>query len=280
MEHNNKRRRVFLSHTSVDKPFVRALAISLKVRRNDIWLDEAEIAPGDSIITKVFEGLSASDTVVVVLSKAAVRSRWVAEELTSAATRRLVDQDVLLVPALIEDCDIPDPIKHLCYADFRNDFEYGLSRVLDAIAPLHREWATLGHLADHFETVSNRLPNASNEERVTILLKLHDILESALNIRTEIEDRSQRRAVMERSFFDKIEHLADSGIDVRSQTWNSLVELRALVAHDMRSIESQFKLCLDRFKLEPSDDGAAKSAVRLNEIMNRLSTPRTEVTLE
>lgn len=270
-----ERRRVFLSHTSSDKPFVRDLARSLMTFGNDIWLDETEIVPGDSIVTKVFEGLAASDTVVVVLSGASVESRWVKEELTSTAARRLVDQDVLLIPALIEDCEIPRSIAHLCYADFRTDFESGLSRVLDAIAPLRRQWATLGHLADHFDVVSSKLlASRDDEERVECLLKLHDLLESALDTRTDVETRARRREVMARSFFDKIEDLASSGIDVRSQTWNSLVGVRAAIAHDMQSHKAAYCMwvAMIQQRWRGGEDDVTKGVDRLAEVMRQLTT--------
>jgi hypothetical protein len=41
---------IFLSHSSADKPFARRLAGDLRARGVRVWLDEAEIGIGDSLI--------------------------------------------------------------------------------------------------------------------------------------------------------------------------------------------------------------------------------------
>ena len=43
---------IFLSHNHRDKPFVRTLAQDLRAVGAKVWLDEAEIQVGDSIITR------------------------------------------------------------------------------------------------------------------------------------------------------------------------------------------------------------------------------------
>lgn len=77
-------RSVFLSHSSVDKPFVRNLATALaEGGQIKVWLDEGEIAPGDNIVTKIAEGLE-SDLVLFVMSPDSIASNWVREEWTDA----------------------------------------------------------------------------------------------------------------------------------------------------------------------------------------------------
>lgn len=44
---------IFLSHNSKDKEFVRKLAIRLKDYGIKVWLDEAEIKIGESLINKI-----------------------------------------------------------------------------------------------------------------------------------------------------------------------------------------------------------------------------------
>ena len=54
--------KVFCSHASPDKPVVKRFAERLRTeRRIDAWVDEWEIAPGDNIVTRINEGLKASD---------------------------------------------------------------------------------------------------------------------------------------------------------------------------------------------------------------------------
>ena len=44
---------IFLSHNSKDKPFVRKLADDLRKKGHYVWVDEAEIKVGDSLIGKL-----------------------------------------------------------------------------------------------------------------------------------------------------------------------------------------------------------------------------------
>ena len=48
---------VFLSHTSIDKPFVEKLARDLSCLGIDAWVDKYEIKVGESIFWRVEEGL-------------------------------------------------------------------------------------------------------------------------------------------------------------------------------------------------------------------------------
>ena len=51
---------IFLSHSSKDKPVVRAVAERLRADGLRVWLDEWEIKSGDSIPAKIEEGLERS----------------------------------------------------------------------------------------------------------------------------------------------------------------------------------------------------------------------------
>ena len=60
--------RVFLSHSSKDKPFVRDLADALETGGEiKVWLDEREIGYGENIVLKIEEGLDAN-VVLLILS--------------------------------------------------------------------------------------------------------------------------------------------------------------------------------------------------------------------
>ena len=60
---------IFLSHNSVDKPFVRKLANDLRRGGHYAWVDEAEIKVGDSLIDKIEEGIDNTDFFGVTISK-------------------------------------------------------------------------------------------------------------------------------------------------------------------------------------------------------------------
>jgi len=71
--------------------------------------------------------------VLVVLSPRSVASDWVRRELNAALMRELREQSVLVVPVLIEDCEIPALLKDTLYIDLRRNFEEGFFRLLDSL---------------------------------------------------------------------------------------------------------------------------------------------------
>jgi hypothetical protein len=122
--------RVFISHSRQDKPFVRKLVEQLRQHHLKLWFDEQEIKVGQSIVTRISEGLKDSDYLMVILSRASVASRWVREELNAALMNEISDKGTVVLPVLIENCDIPVLLRSRLYADFRTNFEQGLHSLL------------------------------------------------------------------------------------------------------------------------------------------------------
>jgi hypothetical protein len=135
---------VFISHSSVDKPFVRKLNRALRHRGLETWLDEAEIRVGDSIPLAISNALDRTSVFCLVLSRASTTSPWVNRELHSTAGR-WINGDVTLVPCLVEDCSRPALLRDIKYADFRGDFSRGIQDILSA-RDIHEELA-LGRAA-------------------------------------------------------------------------------------------------------------------------------------
>lgn len=75
---------VFLSHTSIDKPFVEKIARDLNRLGIDAWVDKYEIKVGESIFWRVEEGLRESEYFAIVLSPEALASEWVRSEIAVA----------------------------------------------------------------------------------------------------------------------------------------------------------------------------------------------------
>lgn len=74
---------VFISHSWSDKPLARKLAETLRDLEISVWLDEAEIKLGDSLIEKIRLGIDSVDFVIALISKNSVSSEWVKKNLTS-----------------------------------------------------------------------------------------------------------------------------------------------------------------------------------------------------
>jgi TIR domain len=132
MNSTTQRPRVFVSHSHSDKPFVRRLVEDLRKADLNVWLDEQELAPGDSIIDRVSEGLKDTDYLVAILSRSSMQSKWVQAELNAALSGQLSHTGTAVLPVLIEDVEIPVLLRDRLYVDFRTGYEYGLNVLLQA----------------------------------------------------------------------------------------------------------------------------------------------------
>ena len=110
--------KVFLSHNHADKPFTRRLAGDLRQAGHTVWIDEAEINIGDSLIDKIRAGLDEVDFVAAVLSEKSISSPWVQRELEIASNREIEERRVVVLPLLVQKVPLPGFLKGKFYADF------------------------------------------------------------------------------------------------------------------------------------------------------------------
>jgi hypothetical protein len=125
--------RVFLSYASADRAQAARIAESIRQQGWQVWFDDWEIRVGDSIVDKIEDGILRSSYLVLLLSKASVRSRWVKEEINATLMRQLGDHDITLLPVLLEECDIPLLLRSRKYADLRHSFTKGVGLLIEAV---------------------------------------------------------------------------------------------------------------------------------------------------
>ena len=153
---------IFLSHSSVDKPFVRKLANDLKNYGHTPWLDEWEIKVGDCIVSKIESGINKADYVILILSKKAVQSGWVEKEWKSKYWDEVNDKKVMVLPVLIEDCEIPGLIKTKKYADFRKEYSFALEQLIDALP-------SSGNISDGATRIKESIYTTNSAPKLSIL---------------------------------------------------------------------------------------------------------------
>ncbi|OQW65619.1 MAG: molecular chaperone Tir [Nitrospira sp. ST-bin5] len=116
---------IFLSHTGEDKSFVRDLKARLEAHGvKNVWLDEAEIQIGDSLTKKIEDGLRKTKYIGIVLSPRSIKSPWVEKELEVAITREISTGEVVVLPLLYEECELPAFLVGKMYADFTSPAKY------------------------------------------------------------------------------------------------------------------------------------------------------------
>jgi hypothetical protein len=126
---------IFLCHSSKDKEFARRLSVDLESRGVKVWIDEAELKPGDSLIGKLEAAIDAVDYLGIILSEHSVSSEWVLKELRMAMHREISGKRVVVVPILYRDCKVPGFLRDKIYVDVRPDIDYdkGVSEILRRI---------------------------------------------------------------------------------------------------------------------------------------------------
>lgn len=136
--------KIFISHSSKDKNFATWLGTDLKASGHTPWFDEWDIYVGESIPEKISNGLSDADFIVVILSGNSIKSKWVEREWHAKYWSEIEKNQTMVLPVIIEDCEVPELLKTKKYADFRSNYNDGLEDVLHAIDRLldHRSAET------------------------------------------------------------------------------------------------------------------------------------------
>jgi hypothetical protein len=126
---------IFLCHNNADKDFARQLAADLAWFGVTVWIDEAEIKIGDSLIQKIEQGINSMGYLGVILSPESVASEWVQREVEIAMNQEIQGRRVKVLPLLYKYCSIPGFILGKRYADFTSDDRYyeSLELVLEVL---------------------------------------------------------------------------------------------------------------------------------------------------
>jgi hypothetical protein len=92
-------KKVFISYAPPDRNFAQELATQLSQEGLDVWLDAAELVPGDNYALAIGKALEQSDAMVVLLSPYSVASDLVRQEIEYAlGSQKYKDR---LIPVLI-----------------------------------------------------------------------------------------------------------------------------------------------------------------------------------
>ena len=86
---------------------------------------------GESIVGRINDALEKMQGLIIVLSNNSINSNWVKKELHCAVLKELSDNTITIIPALIENCQVPIIIQDYKYANFINNYQIGLSQLIN-----------------------------------------------------------------------------------------------------------------------------------------------------
>lgn len=127
--------RVFLCHSSADKPAVRELYKKLRTETwVDPWLDEEKLLPGQDWNIEIEKAIEAADVIVVCLSNTSInKDGYVQKEIKIALDYADCKPEgaVFIIPIRLEECKPPSRLSKWQYADcFEAQRERGIELLL------------------------------------------------------------------------------------------------------------------------------------------------------
>jgi hypothetical protein len=117
---NNKPLKVFISYSSGDREQVQKIYEHLLALGANPWYDQEDLLPGQDWNMEIRKGLDEADMILLCLSKKSVNKEgYVQKELRLAVDRGLEMPDgrIFLIPARLEECDLPFSLKSYQWVD-------------------------------------------------------------------------------------------------------------------------------------------------------------------
>jgi hypothetical protein len=141
-EQGDRKPLVFMSYTHADQARVQPFVSALKSQGINVWIDEDQITPGQSILERISHGLQSADCFAYFMSNASVKSPWVHQELSIVMADRLSARGKrsFVIPILIDAVELPSILRDVKYIDLRDgnvnraahDFVQAINRHLQA----------------------------------------------------------------------------------------------------------------------------------------------------
>ncbi len=92
---------IFISHTTLDDAFVRALQQHLNQRQINAWIDSRELRGGDALEPEILQAIDQAAALIAVVSVNSLQSAWLGKE-----TEYAIQQDKKVIPLLLDGCKL------------------------------------------------------------------------------------------------------------------------------------------------------------------------------
>jgi hypothetical protein len=130
----SKQIQVFLLYARQDEEIVHRFYRRLVKEGVDVWLDKEKLLPGQDWAYEIQKAIYRSDLVVACLSEQFNRQGGYRHEelrIALAKAEALPEGETFLIPARLEECDLPEPLRKWQRVDlFESDGYQKLAQVL------------------------------------------------------------------------------------------------------------------------------------------------------
>jgi hypothetical protein len=132
--------KVYLAHASEDKARVRPIAEYLMANGVEVWFDEWEIEPGDSLRQKMEEGLGAMTHFLAVLTETSITKPWVNREIDVGLVQQVGGKS-RFVPLVVdlEASRLPPFIQAMLFLRIDPESEPDLKGLVDRLHGVSRK---------------------------------------------------------------------------------------------------------------------------------------------
>jgi hypothetical protein len=108
---------VLISHAHEDTKVAELLRVYVRQESPEIFVRTVALASGDSLEERMRGSMGAGDYLLVLLSRHTAESRWLHEELAEPRLEDLERRDILFLPVLIDECQLPVRLKRRIWQD-------------------------------------------------------------------------------------------------------------------------------------------------------------------
>ncbi|HYV07072.1 MAG TPA: adenylate/guanylate cyclase domain-containing protein [Blastocatellia bacterium] len=126
--------RIFLCHSSGDKPVVRELYERLRADGFDPWLDEENLEAGQEWEKEIPKAVRNSDVAIVCLSPGSINKRgYVQKEIKFSldVAEEQPEGSIFLIPLRLAQCEVPEGLRRWQWVNLFD--EHGYERLLRAL---------------------------------------------------------------------------------------------------------------------------------------------------
>jgi hypothetical protein len=237
----DRRYDLFISYARSDIGIAKNLYEKLSLKGLSVFLDIELIRPGENFIEALETANKNSNYMLVLASKAGLNSKHVKAEWQSFLLR----SDNNLIPALLEDIELPDQLKTRQWVDFRdeNNFESNIEKIINRITDGQRVPGPLEPCSNLLDPINNDEDRQQriNEIKILTPIELVNCISTLLKLLIQISQSDDDTEV----YSTILTRCADTIVDTDEYKGDSINLFRLLHLEVVSRVAYQIKQTIE-----------------------------------